>query len=159
MYKAALNAQLVKTWLKRAPQICWLRKITSVKNFGCHWKGWAAWLLLVKLVFRRYEFLVVFCMSFFIMYVFFHDAFLVAEFLVDAGLGQKKCGAGWDGVRDGCGLEVCRCGTGAGKISQTPAGAGRVQILPVRGGSGQKNSTCAGLQYATVNVFTATVKE
>ena len=24
-----------------------------------------------------------------------------------------------------CGLEVCGCGAGAGKISQTPAGAGR----------------------------------
>jgi len=40
-------------------------------------------------------------------------------------LRSKKCGAGagWDGLRGGCGLEVC--GVGAGKISQTPAGAGR----------------------------------
>jgi len=45
-----------------------------------------------------------------------------------------RCGAGggWDGLRGGCGLEVC----GAGKISQIPAGAERVSIL--RGGSGQK---------------------
>jgi len=54
-------------------------------------------------------------------------------------------GAGWDGVRGGRGLEVCGCGTGAGKISQTPADAGRVYILRVRGGSGQNISTRAGL--------------
>jgi len=29
------------------------------------------------------------------------------------------------GVRGGSGLEVCGCWTGAGKISQIPAGAGR----------------------------------
>ena len=41
-----------------------------------------------------------------------------------AGLRPKKCGAGagWDGLRGGCGLEVC--GVGADKIS-IPAGAGR----------------------------------
>ena len=32
-------------------------------------------------------------------------------------------GAGWDGLRGGCGLEVCGCR--AGKNSQTPAGAWR----------------------------------
>jgi len=42
------------------------------------------------------------------------------------GLRPKKCGAGagWGGLRGGCGLEVC--GAGTGKISQTPAGAARV---------------------------------
>ena len=39
---------------------------------------------------------------------------------------QGGAGAGWDGLRGGCGLEVCGCGAGAGKISPTPAGAGRV---------------------------------
>jgi len=52
------------------------------------------------------------------------------EFLVVFGqvrvFGPKKCeaGAGWDDLRDGCGLEVC--GVGTDKISQTYAGAGRV---------------------------------
>ena len=34
-------------------------------------------------------------------------------------------GLGWPAGRDGCGLEVCGCGAGAGKISQIHAGAGR----------------------------------
>ena len=52
-------------------------------------------------------------------------------------------GAGWDGLRGGCGLVGCGCGaglncaygcglevrTGAGKMSQTPAGAGRVYFF------------------------------
>ena len=38
------------------------------------------------------------------------------------GLRPKKCGAGWDGLWGRCGLEVCGCGAGAGKISQIPAG-------------------------------------
>ena len=40
------------------------------------------------------------------------------------------CGAcaGWGGLRDGCGLEVCGCRAGAGKISQIPAGAGRAGL-------------------------------
>jgi len=41
------------------------------------------------------------------------------------------------------------CGAGAGKIYQIPAGAGRVYILRVRGGSGQKCSTRAGLLCVT----------
>jgi len=42
-----------------------------------------------------------------------------------AGLRPKKCGAGavWVGLRGGCGLQVCGCWAGAGKISQIPAGA------------------------------------
>ena len=42
------------------------------------------------------------------------------------GLRPKNCwtGAAWDGLRGGCGLEVCGCGAGVGKISQIPVGAG-----------------------------------
>jgi len=45
-----------------------------------------------------------------------------------ADLRPKKCrlGAGWDGLRGRCGLEVYGCGAGVGKIFQTPAGAGWV---------------------------------
>jgi len=48
-------------------------------------------------------------------------------FRTGASLRPKKywVGVGWDGLRIGCGLEVC--GVGAGKISQAPAGAGRDQ--------------------------------
>jgi len=50
------------------------------------------------------------------------------SFQTGAGFRQVKCGgADWDGLRGGCGLEVC--GARAGKISQTPAGARRVSIL------------------------------
>jgi len=35
-------------------------------------------------------------------------------------LGRKECGAGWEGLQGGCGLEVCGCETGL-KF----AGAGR----------------------------------
>jgi len=44
--------------------------------------------------------------------------------VISAGLGWKQCGegAGWEGVRAGCGLEVYGCG--AGKISQILAGSG-----------------------------------
>jgi len=43
-------------------------------------------------------------------------------------LGRKQCGAGagWEGLRGGCRLEVCGCGPGAGKNFQIPAGVGRV---------------------------------
>jgi len=62
-------------------------------------------------------------------------------------LTPKKCGAGagWDGLRGDCGLEVC--GAGAGKISQTRTGPGRDKILRVLSGSGQKISTRAGLYF------------
>ena len=42
------------------------------------------------------------------------------------GLRPKKCraGAGWDGLRGGCGLEVCGAG-GSGQNFSSPAGAGR----------------------------------
>jgi len=46
------------------------------------------------------------------------------RFWTAADLRPKKCGAGWDVLRGGYGFEVC--GAGAGKISQIPAGAGRV---------------------------------
>ena len=44
-----------------------------------------------------------------------------------------------------CELQVCECGAGVSKISQTPAGAERVYILRVRCWSGQKIATRAGL--------------
>ena len=44
--------------------------------------------------------------------------------------------AGWDGLRGGCGLEVC--GAGAGKISQTPAGAGRFKFCGCGAGADTK---------------------
>jgi len=36
-----------------------------------------------------------------------------------AGLGGKQCGAGWEGLRGECGLEVCGCGAGEDKNFNT----------------------------------------
>jgi len=55
------------------------------------------------------------CLSYEFLVVFGRCRFETEKVRVGAG-------AGWDGLQ--CGIEVCE--VGAGKISQTPAGAGRV---------------------------------
>jgi len=42
---------------------------------------------------------------------------------------RGRCGLGWSAGGGGCGLEVCWCGAGAGKISQIPTGAGLAGLV------------------------------
>jgi len=101
MDETAFNAQLVTTRLKRG--FCHLKSVDCRrsdvwKSFGCQWKEWVSWYCCLLGLVSGVEFLVVFR---------------------QVRLG-KACGMGR------CGLEVCECGAGAGKISQTPAGRGQV---------------------------------
>ena len=60
---------------------------------------------------------------------FYCNKNLPSSFRTGAGLRPKKCGAGagWYGLRGGCGCGLEVCGAGAGNISQTPAGRERTQ--------------------------------
>jgi len=105
MDKTALNAHLVTTRLKRG-----FYHIKSAVDQMCGkclvWLPMKGMISLILLLVRH---------------VFRGDKFLVFFFQTGAGLTQKKCGRdmGWDGLRGGCGLEVCEAR--AGKISPTPA--------------------------------------
>jgi len=102
MDKTALNARLVTTRLKSVfyhLKSVDCGKLDMWKRFGCQWKVFVAWfLLLVRLVFSRNDFLVVF-----------------RHVRVWYRKGAGRRGLGWDGLRSRCGLEVCGRGAGADK--------------------------------------------